>query len=185
MAHVAAAVGVVVVEIPGLASPDRLTTARAVHDARCDPGLPGFTEALVLPAVAALPSRSLFRSTRSGLLALIGAIAGQATTALLLVDDLSADEENRTHAALGRILNGRFSLLEDLSMAAAEGRSRVKREVNERIAALALEQGDGSIGYEFLCECSDAECVALVMLTLSEYLQRAATGAVLVADHST
>jgi hypothetical protein len=70
-------------------------------------------------------------------------------------------------------------------MAAAEGRKRAKRDVNERIAALALDQGDGGIGYEFLCECSDAECVALVMLTLTEYLQRAATGAVLVPGHST
>jgi hypothetical protein len=81
-------------------------------------------------------------------------------------------------------LNRRFSLLEDLSMA-AEGRSRVKREVNERIAALAMDQGHGGIGYEFLCECSDAECVALVMLTLTEYLQRAGTGAVLAPGHST
>lgn len=58
-----------------------------------------------------------------------------------------------------------------------------KRDVNERIAALALNQGDDGLGYEFLCECSDANCVALVMLTLSEYLQRAATGAVLASDH--
>ena len=70
-------------------------------------------------------------------------------------------------------------------MAAAEGRSRVKRDVNERIAALAVDQGDDGIGYEFLCECSDAECVAVVMLTLTEFLQRAKTGAVLVPGHST
>jgi hypothetical protein len=69
-------------------------------------------------------------------------------------------------------------------MAAAEGRSRVKREVNERIAALALDQGD-DIGYEFLCECSDAECVAVVRLPVTEYLQRAATGAVLAPGHAT
>ena len=70
-------------------------------------------------------------------------------------------------------------------MAGAEGRSRVKRDVNERIAALALDQGDDGVGYEFLCECSDAECVAVVMLTLTEYLQRATTSAVLAPGHST
>jgi hypothetical protein len=70
-------------------------------------------------------------------------------------------------------------------MAADEGRSRVKREVNERIAALAVDQGDDGIGYEFLCECSDDECVAVVMLTLAEFLQRATRGAVLVPGHST
>ena len=68
---------------------------------------------------------------------------------------------------------------------AAEGRSRAKREVNERIAALAVHQGDDGIAYEFLCECSDADCVAVVMLTLTEYLQRATTGAVLFAGHVT
>ena len=85
--------------------------------------------------------------------------------------------------ARSEVLNRRLGLPEDLSMP-AEGRNRAKRDVNERIAALALERADDGSGYEFLCECSDAECVSLVMLTLTEYLQRAATGAVLFPGHA-
>jgi hypothetical protein len=127
-------------------------------------------------------------ATRAGLLSFVQPVAGETTAALLLVDELAtvlADKENRSHGALRGVLNARFSLPEDLPMAAAEGRSRVKREVNERIAALAVHQGDDGIAYEFLCECSDADCVAVVMLTLTEYLQRATTGAVLFAGHVT
>jgi hypothetical protein len=79
----------------------------------------------------------------------------------------------------------RSQLLQDLAMTAAEGRSRVMREVNERIAAVALNQGGDGISYEFLCECSDAECVAVVMVPVSEYLQRAGKGAVLAPGHTT
>ena len=43
------------------------------------------------------------------------------------------------------------------------------REINERIHEAALAHGmDGHV-YEFLCECSDSDCLEQVGLTLAEY----------------
>ena len=43
------------------------------------------------------------------------------------------------------------------------------REVNERIDDVARQLGGEDTTYEFVCECSDANCVARVPLTLAQY----------------
>ncbi len=43
------------------------------------------------------------------------------------------------------------------------------REVNERIDDVASELGGEETTYEFVCECSDANCVERVALTLRQY----------------
>ena len=43
------------------------------------------------------------------------------------------------------------------------------REVNERIDTVASELGGEETTYEFVCECSDANCVERVALTLGQY----------------
>jgi hypothetical protein len=43
------------------------------------------------------------------------------------------------------------------------------RDLNERVAHAAEAQGVGDHVYEFLCECSNADCMLRVRLTLSAY----------------
>ncbi len=43
------------------------------------------------------------------------------------------------------------------------------REVNERIDDVASQLGGDDTTYEFLCECSDANCVERVALTVGQY----------------
>ena len=43
------------------------------------------------------------------------------------------------------------------------------REVNERIDDVASQLGGEETTYEFVCECSDANCVDRVALTLGQY----------------
>lgn len=45
----------------------------------------------------------------------------------------------------------------------------VFRDVNERIEGVAAKQGDDMHRYEFICECSNADCTFRVGLTLKEY----------------
>ena len=50
----------------------------------------------------------------------------------------------------------------------AENNSRF-REANERIAAVAVEQGLVDLPVPFVCECSDESCAQLVRMPLDEY----------------
>jgi hypothetical protein len=43
------------------------------------------------------------------------------------------------------------------------------REVNERIDDVGSQLGGQDTTYEFLCECSDPECVERVSLTIAQY----------------
>lgn len=43
------------------------------------------------------------------------------------------------------------------------------REVNEGIEAQASKFGGDGHGYEFLCECSNRDCNARIVMTLPEY----------------
>ena len=43
------------------------------------------------------------------------------------------------------------------------------RSVNERIEQVALEAGVDNHRFEFLCECSNADCNLLLPLTVTEY----------------
>lgn len=45
----------------------------------------------------------------------------------------------------------------------------VFRDVNERIEGVAATQGTDAHRYEFICECSNADCTFRVTLTLAEY----------------
>lgn len=73
----------------------------------------------------------------------------------------------------------------------AEEERRAKNEVlfrgvNEAIEEQALRFGGVDDEYEFLCECSAAECVTRVTLTLRQYEQIRAEGTrfVLVPGHA-
>jgi len=63
-------------------------------------------------------------------------------------------------------------------------RSEVLREVNERVREVG-RNGHGSLNsLEFICECGDGGCVAMVELTTGEYDHiRLGTGLVLAAGH--
>ena len=43
------------------------------------------------------------------------------------------------------------------------------RQVNERIGEIAEGLGGGDHRYEFICECSQLDCVERISLTLAEY----------------
>jgi hypothetical protein len=43
------------------------------------------------------------------------------------------------------------------------------REVNERVNAIAEDQGPGDHLYEYFCECSNADCTFHVHLAVREY----------------
>ncbi len=43
------------------------------------------------------------------------------------------------------------------------------REVNERVAEVAIAQGVDEHEFHFLCECSNLDCTLLVPLSLSTY----------------
>jgi hypothetical protein len=53
-----------------------------------------------------------------------------------------------------------------LRLAQNEG---IMRQVNERIGEIAEGLGGGDHRYDFLCECSQLDCVARISLTLAEY----------------
>ena len=54
------------------------------------------------------------------------------------------------------------------------------REVNERIEDLALTHDDADHVYEFLCECSNANCDLRLSVPLSTYEQARADSAVFI-----
>jgi hypothetical protein len=58
------------------------------------------------------------------------------------------------------------------------------REVNERISELAA--GQHTDGAEYLCECADADCLALIRLSPGEYeaVRGAPAQFVVIPDHS-
>jgi len=56
------------------------------------------------------------------------------------------------------------------------------REVNDRIAAVPFIGRHGTVG--FLCECSNAECVEQVKMTLAEYAKAKQGGPILAPGHS-
>ncbi len=59
------------------------------------------------------------------------------------------------------------------------------REVNERIDDVASQLGGEDTTYEFLCECSDPDCVERVSLTVAQYRRLRSRPALfaLVAGH--
>ena len=59
------------------------------------------------------------------------------------------------------------------------------REINERIEANALEHGADAHIYEFICECSNIDCVERIRMSLADYEQVRAHPArfALVAGH--
>jgi hypothetical protein len=72
-------------------------------------------------------------------------------------------------------------------MSAVEGGSRptpeVLREVNERIAEIGWNVEETAT-LDFLCECSDPNCVETISLTRAEYVERRTQGWVVVEGHS-
>jgi len=64
-------------------------------------------------------------------------------------------------------------------------RSEVLREVNERVREVGRD-GHGSLNsLEFICECGDGGCVAMVELPIGEYDHiRLGTGLVLAVGHA-
>jgi hypothetical protein len=50
------------------------------------------------------------------------------------------------------------------------------REVNERVEAIAVRQGDDDHVYEFYCECSNTDCTMQVPATLAVYEAVRASG---------
>jgi hypothetical protein len=64
-------------------------------------------------------------------------------------------------------------------------RSELLREVNDRIREVGREGTESINGLEFVCECGDGDCVALVKLTVTDYDGiRGETGFVLALDHA-
>jgi hypothetical protein len=58
---------------------------------------------------------------------------------------------------------------------------RTFREVNDRIAEVAREEGAASFG--FLCECGELGCIATVTLRVEDYPHMAAAGLILAHGH--
>lgn len=58
----------------------------------------------------------------------------------------------------------------------------ILREVNDRIAALDWTTEDDA-DFEFLCECSDPNCIQTVMLRKSDYMTLRKHGWVLSPGH--
>ena len=64
--------------------------------------------------------------------------------------------------------------------------SDVIRAVNESVRAFAKRLESESIEWDFICECDDPDCHALVSLTLEQYdeLRDAAPPEPVLADHN-
>jgi hypothetical protein len=64
-------------------------------------------------------------------------------------------------------------------------RSELLREVNNRVREVGREGAESVSGLEFVCECGDGECVAMVDLTVEEYDGiRLGSGFVLAVGHA-
>jgi hypothetical protein len=61
-------------------------------------------------------------------------------------------------------------------------RRQLLREVNDRVAATD-PPGHVSFEFDFLCECGDANCVAVVRMRLAEYFERREHGPIVMDGH--